>query len=142
MSLSKDPMSAGIPLPSSTALDPFTVVKLRCVLLSARYPAGEELMWVGGTIRSWDAALVEVTLDDGTTGVGEAGAGIMAAAAVPGIIEAYRPHIEGRAFGDPLHVADSLRAYTAFWSRGGISSGSAELRNAVGRWWSPDHPLP
>ncbi|WP_210506961.1 mandelate racemase/muconate lactonizing enzyme family protein [Naasia sp. SYSU D00057] len=102
-----------------------TVTGLRAVLLSHRYPKGEELTWVGGTIRSWDAALVEVTLSDGTRGIGEAGAGIMAALAVPGIVDSFRPYLEGRGFGHPLEVADHLRAYTAFWSRGGILNGVA-----------------
>jgi L-alanine-DL-glutamate epimerase-like enolase superfamily enzyme len=104
---------------------PFTITAVRAVLLSHRYPEGEELTWVGGTIRSWDAALVEVTLEDGTTGLGEAGAGIMAAVAVPGIVDAYRPYLLGHEFAYPLEVGDHLRAYTAFWSRGGILSGVA-----------------
>src|SRR5687768_11129934 len=102
--------------PDNTSI---TVDTLRAVLLSHRYAPGEELTWVGGVIRSWDAALVEVTLSDGTTGIGEAGAGIMAAVAVPGLVEAYRPYLEGRTFTNPLDVGDHLRAYTAFWSRGG-----------------------
>lgn len=101
------------------------VTGLRPVLLSATYAQGDELRWVGGMIRSWDAGLVEVTLSDGTRGVGEAGAGIMAAIAVPGIVDAYRPYVAGRDFGHPLEVADHLRATTAFWSRGGIASGVA-----------------
>jgi D-galactarolactone cycloisomerase len=104
---------------------PITVDTLRAVLLSHRYAPGEELTWVGGVIRSWDAALVEVTLSDGTTGIGEAGAGIMAAVAVPGLVEAYRPYVEGRTFANPLDVGDHLRAYTAFWSRGGLAAGVA-----------------
>lgn len=103
----------------------FTVRSARTILLSHRYPEGEELTWVGGTIRSWDAALVEVTLADGTTGIGEAGAGIMAAAAVPGIVDVFRPYLLDHEFGDPLEVADHLRAFTAFWSRGGILNGVA-----------------
>ncbi len=110
--------------PGSTTT-PFTVRSVRPVLLSARYAPADELVWVGGTIRSWDAALVEVTLSDGTTGLGEAGAGIMAAVAVPGIVEAFAPFVEGQEFGHPLDVGDHLRAYTAFWSRGGITSGVA-----------------
>jgi D-galactarolactone cycloisomerase len=102
-----------------------TIAAVRAVLLSHRYPAGEELTWVGGVIRSWDAALVEVTLEDGSRGVGEAGAGIMAAPAVPGLVDAFRSYVEGAAFGSPLEVGDHLRAYTAFWSRGGIASGVA-----------------
>lgn len=103
----------------------FEVASVRAVLLSAVYPAGEELTWVGGTIRSWDAALVEVTLADGTTGLGEAGAGIMAATAVPGIVSAFEPYLLGHEFTGPLEVADHLRSYTAFWSRGGILNGVA-----------------
>jgi D-galactarolactone cycloisomerase len=102
-----------------------TVSSVRTVLLSAVYPPGEELTWVGGTIRSWDAALVEVTLADGTTGLGEAGAGIMAAQAVPGIVTSFGPYLVGVEFASPLDVADHLRAYTAFWSRGGILNGVA-----------------
>ena len=43
-----------------------TVRSVRAVLLSHRYAPGEELVWVGGTIRSWDAALVEVDADGDT----------------------------------------------------------------------------
>ena len=101
------------------------VENIRPVLLSATYPTGQELTWVGGTIWSWDAALVEVTLSDGTTGIGEAGAGIMAAQAVPGIVAAFAPYLLGTGFAHPLDVANHLRAYTAFWSRGGILNGVA-----------------
>jgi L-alanine-DL-glutamate epimerase-like enolase superfamily enzyme len=109
-------------LNSGTAL---RVASVRPVLLSARYAPGEELTWVGGTIWSWDAALVEVTLSDGTTGLGEAGAGIMAAQAVPGIVTAFTPYLLDTEFSHPLGVANHLRAYTAFWSRGGILNGVA-----------------
>jgi D-galactarolactone cycloisomerase len=108
--------------PLHTALQ---VRSVRPVLLSATYSPGEELTWVGGTIWSWDAALVEVTLTDGTTGLGEAGAGIMAAQAVPGIVAAFEPYLIDAPFAHPLEVADHLRAYTAFWSRGGILNGVA-----------------
>lgn len=100
-----------------------TVMNVRAVLLSAVYEQGEELAWVGGTIRSWDASLIELTLSDGTTGIGEAGAGIMAAVAVPGIVEAFKSYLVGQSFDHPLDVGDALRAHTAFWSRGGILSG-------------------
>lgn len=101
------------------------VTAVRPILLSAPYSPGDELRWVGGMIRSWDAGLVEVCLSDGTRGVGEAGAGIMAAIAVPGLVEAFRSFLLERVFEHPLQVADHLRARTAFWSRGGIASGVA-----------------
>jgi D-galactarolactone cycloisomerase len=113
-------------LPVTSPFDTsLTVAGIRAVLLSATYEPGKELTWVGGTIWSWDAALVEVTLSDGTTGLGEAGAGIMAAQAVPGIVTAFEPYLRGSSFGHPLEVAEHLRAYTAFWSRGGILNGVA-----------------
>lgn len=115
-------MPGDTPPPSDSSL---RIASVRAVLLSAAYPPGKELTWVGGTIWSWDAGLVEVTLDDGTTGLGEAGAGIMAAQAVPGIVTAFEPYLLGVEFAHPLEVADHLRAYTAFWSRGGILNGVA-----------------
>jgi D-galactarolactone cycloisomerase len=114
-----------MPSDSTAFVTSLRVASVRPVLLSAVYPPGEELTWVGGTIRSWDAALVEVTLSDGTTGLGEAGAGIMAAQAVPGIVAAFEPYLVGTDFAHPLDVASHLRAYTAFWSRGGILNGVA-----------------
>ena len=110
---------------TSNAATTFGIRGVRSVLLSSRYAPGEELTWVGGTIWSWDAALVEVTLTDGSVGVGEAGAGIMAAQAVPGIVESFAPYLSDVTFGHPLEVADHLRAYTAFWARGGILNGVA-----------------
>ena len=103
----------------------FKVIKVRPIVLSYVYPEGKELVWVGGTIKSWDAGLVEVTLEDGTTGIGEAGAAIMAAPAVPGLVDSYAPYLIGQSFNHPLSVGDHLRAYTAFWSRGGIANGVA-----------------
>ena len=112
-------------LHSLGARSEFKVVKVRPIVLSFVYPKGEELVWVGGTIKSWDAGLVEVTLEDGTTGVGEAGAAIMAAASIPGLVESFAPYIVDHSFHHPLSVGDHLRAYTAFWSRGGIANGVA-----------------
>ena len=114
------------------------VARVRSVLLSAVYQPAEYLEWVGGTIKSWDAGLVEVTLVDGTTGVGEAGAAIMAAGAVPGIVDSFAPYLVGQRFGHPTEVGDHLRLYTAFWSRGGISNGvagaiEAAVLDAVGK---------
>ena len=118
-------MKKAWPMTNAPSCAPFSIASVRAVLLSHRYEEGKELTWVGGTIWSWDAALVEITLADGTLGVGEAGAGIMAAVAVPGIVDAFRPYLSDVVFDSPLDVADHLRAYTAFWSRGGILSGVA-----------------
>lgn len=125
----------------------FEIVAVRPVLLSAVYEPHEWLEWVGGTIRSWDAGLVEVTLADGSTGLGEAGAAIMAADAVPGLVDAFRPYLLERRFGHPSELGAQLRAYTAFWARGGIANGvagaleAAALDAVAGRAGIPAHRL-
>ncbi|MGW8554702.1 mandelate racemase/muconate lactonizing enzyme family protein [Streptomyces tubercidicus] len=96
---------------------------VRPVLLSHDYGGQSALAWVGGRIETWDAALVEITTEDGTRGVGEVAQGIMGAATVPGIVAALTNEIVGLDIDDPTTVGDTLRAATAFWSRGGITSG-------------------
>lgn len=99
------------------------IEQLRAVLLSHDYSGQPRLQWVGGWIDTWDAALVEVTTGDGTTGLGEVAQGIMAAEAVPGIVEAIRQYAVGLDISEPDTVGDRLRDMTAFWARGGIASG-------------------
>lgn len=96
---------------------------LRSVLLSHEYEAEPRLAWVGGWIDTWDAALVEVTCDDGVTGVGEVAQGIMGALAVPGIVAALTPAALGLDAEAPSAAADGLRDATVFWARGAICSG-------------------
>lgn len=96
---------------------------LRPVLLSHDYGSASTQAWVGGRIETWDAALVEITTDDGVRGVGEVAQGIMGAVAVPGLLDALRPHAEGLPIDEPWTVGDALRSATAFWARGGIASG-------------------
>jgi len=100
-----------------------TIVRLRSVLLSHDYAGSPRLEWVGGFIDTWDAALVEVTCSDGTTGVGEVAQGIMGAPAVPGIVEALVPTVVGLDADDPVAASTSIRDRTLFWARGGITAG-------------------
>jgi L-alanine-DL-glutamate epimerase-like enolase superfamily enzyme len=99
------------------------VSNARAVLLSHYWGPKTELVWVGGRIESWDAALVQLVVEDEITGLGEVAQGIMAAAAVPGVLEALRPYLVGKDFSDPSALSQSLRERTAFWSRGGLCSG-------------------
>ena len=106
------------------------VTGVRAVLLSYYMGPDTELVWVGGRIESWDAALVELVVDDQVAGLGEVSQGIMAAAAVPGVVDALRPYLLGLEFSEPSEVSRTLRDRTAFWSRGGLCSGvigAAEL---------------
>lgn len=100
-----------------------TINAARAVLLSHEYPATPRLEWVGGHIDTWDAALVEVTTNDGVTGLGEVAQGIMGALAVPGIVEAMTPYVVGLDADDPPTASASIRDRTVFWARGGVCSG-------------------
>lgn len=99
------------------------IVDVRTALFSYEYPAEARMVWPGGEIRSWDAALVEVTTDGGVTGVGEVAQGIMAAVAIPGVVQALKPYLLGLGECLPVRVGDALRSRTLFWSRGGLVSG-------------------
>jgi L-alanine-DL-glutamate epimerase-like enolase superfamily enzyme len=99
------------------------ITDVRAVLLSQVTDPSDPMVWVGGRIDSWDAALVEITTEDGTTGLGEVAQGIMAAIAVPGIVEALKTYLVGLDIDDPATIGHRLRAKTYFWARGGISSG-------------------
>lgn len=81
------------------------------------------MVWVGGRVETWDAALIQLSVTDGLTGLGEVAQGIMAAPAVPGVLDALLPYLIGMDVADPAGVGDALRDRTAFWSRGGVASG-------------------
>ena len=100
-----------------------TVTQVRSVLLSHDYAGSPRLEWVGGYIDTWDAALVEVTCSDGTTGLGEVAQGIMGAPAVPGIVDALTAIVLGLDADHPAAASSSIRDRTLFWARGGITSG-------------------
>ncbi|MFI6321176.1 mandelate racemase/muconate lactonizing enzyme family protein [Nonomuraea sp. NPDC050556] len=120
------------------------ITGIRPVLLS--HSSGG-LEWVGGRIDTWDGALVELTTDAGVTGLGEVAQGIMAAQAVPGLVETLRPYLIGRTIDPPGEVGDALRDRTAFWARGGVASGviaAVEVAafDAVGKAYGvPAHEL-
>ncbi|MGV9799266.1 mandelate racemase/muconate lactonizing enzyme family protein [Mycobacterium sp. NPDC003449] len=98
------------------------IASIRPVLLGYDTSGDAPLAWSGGTITTWDAALVEVTLPSGVTGLGEVAQGTMAAEAVPGILDALSRYLEDVDM-PAIAIGDHLRDKTRFWARGGISSG-------------------
>lgn len=98
------------------------IASIRPVLLSYDNRNDPPLEWVGGRIWAWNTALVEVTTENGTTGLGEVSQATMAAEAVPGLLTALLPYIPTDEFSGK-EVGDHLRSYTRFWARGGIASG-------------------
>lgn len=99
------------------------ITTIEPVLLSHVYPDDVTLEWSAGTIESWDASLVRVETDTGLVGWGEAGHLLNGNEALIGIVDAFRPYVEGR---DPEHVR-AIRAdlydRNLFWARGAVPLG-------------------
>lgn len=72
------------------------ITNVEPVLLSHVYPDDVTLEWSAGTIESWDASLVRIETDTGLVGWGEAGHLLNGNEAIRGIVEAFRPYVEGR----------------------------------------------
>lgn len=96
------------------------ITKARAILLQAPTPG---LSWIGGPLETWDVALVELTTDEGITGLGEVTQGAFGAVSVPGIVEAMAPFVVGEDPTSPRRFRERLYNRTLFWARGGITAG-------------------
>lgn len=93
------------------------------VLLSYQYPDDVELRWSAGTINSWDASLVRVETQSGLVGWGEAGHLLNGNEAIRGIVEAFRPYVEGRDARNVRGIREELYDRNLFWARGAVPLG-------------------
>jgi L-alanine-DL-glutamate epimerase-like enolase superfamily enzyme len=96
------------------------VVDVRTVLLSYRYPANQRPAFAGGYSLGKNAALVEITTDEGLTGLGEVGAGAFFAEAVPVVVDRFKAMLVGQDVSDIQRLWDMLFQRTAYWSQRGL----------------------
>lgn len=99
------------------------ITSLEPVLLSHVYSDDVDLQWSAGTIESWDASLVRVETDTGLVGWGEAGHLLNGNEAVRGIVDAFRPYVEGRDPRDVRGIREELYDRNVFWARGAVPLG-------------------
>lgn len=95
------------------------ITDMRTILLSYLYKReNESWTWSAGKSYGWSTALIEVSTDEGLTGLGEV---IHAFEIVPKIVEIYKERIVGE---DPFNVEKLRRRMyntSMFWSRRGLS---------------------
>lgn len=99
------------------------ITDLESVLLSHVYPDDVTLKWSAGEIKSWNASLVRVRTDNGLTGWGEAGHALHGNEAIRGIVEAFRPYVEGRNPERVKKIREDLYTRNLFWARGALPLG-------------------
>lgn len=99
------------------------ITNVEPVLLSHVYPDDVTLEWSAGTIESWDASLVRIETDTGLVGWGEAGHLLNGNEAIRGIVEAFRPYVEGRNPENVRAIREELYDRNLFWARGAVPLG-------------------
>ncbi|MFF9569581.1 mandelate racemase/muconate lactonizing enzyme family protein [Streptomyces sp. NPDC014685] len=122
------------------ALDPGArIAAVRPVLLSAPYADPENLEVRVALPTGWrTTGLVEVTLDDGTTGLGEGYLAVFAPHVFVSTVELLVPHLVGRPAGDLAERYRDMVLVTGYWSLQGaarhvVSAVEAALLDALGK---------
>jgi L-alanine-DL-glutamate epimerase-like enolase superfamily enzyme len=99
------------------------ITNVEPVLLSHVYPDDIDLEWSAGTIESWDASLVRIETDTELVGWGEAGHLLNGNEVVRGIVEAFRPYVEGRDPREVRGIREDLYDRNLFWAWGAAPLG-------------------
>ena len=117
-----------------------TITKIRCVLLSSAYADADDPeikeCFPNGPKRT--IGMVEVTLDNGVTGVGEGYLAVFAPLVFQSIVELCRPYVEGQDGFDIARRVRDLRSVCDYWSLQGaarhvISAFEIALQDAKGK---------
>ena len=99
------------------------IADVRPVLLSAPYADPETNLEVQRHLQSGyrTCGLVEITVDDGTTGLGEGYLAVFAPRVFESIIRLLAPTLIGRDVRDIGPIVDDLLSMTGYWSRQGAA---------------------
>ncbi|MFJ4742527.1 mandelate racemase/muconate lactonizing enzyme family protein [Streptomyces sp. NPDC088775] len=115
------------------------IAAIRPVLLSAPYADPENLEVRLALPTGWrTTGLVEVTLDDGTTGLGEGYLAVFAPRVFASTVELIAPYLVGRPAGDLAGRYRDMVLVTGYWSLQGaarhvVSAVEAALVDALGK---------
>lgn len=115
------------------------IAAIRPVLLSAPYADPENLEVRLALPTGWrTTGLVEVTLDDGTTGLGEGYLAVFAPRVFVSTVELIAPYLVGRPAGDLAGRYRDMVLVTGYWSLQGaarhvVSAVEAALVDALGK---------
>lgn len=125
--------------PGALVDDGVRIAALRPVLLSAPYADPENLEVRVALPTGWrTTGLVEVTLDDGTTGLGEGYLAVFAPQVFVSTVELLAPYLVGRPAGDLAGRYRDMVDITGYWSLQGaarhvVSAVEAALVDALGK---------
>jgi L-alanine-DL-glutamate epimerase-like enolase superfamily enzyme len=99
------------------------ITAIRPVLLSAPYAEKGKNLEVDLHLQSGyrTTGLVEITLDDGTKGLGEGYLAVFAPHVFTSIVELITPHIVGRDIMDTKPILRDLSIITGYWSQQGAA---------------------
>jgi len=95
------------------------ITSVQCHLLTVDL-AKQAFSWPGGSIRYWTVALVEVSTDEGITGLGEVYAGLFAPEPTRALVDQMAGLLIGQ---DPLDVPtlyERMVTRTRFWGKAGL----------------------
>lgn len=119
--------------------DGVRIAAIRPVLLSAPYADGENLEVRLALPTGWrTTGLVEVTLDDGTTGLGEGYLAVFAPQVFVSTVDLITPYLIGRPAGELEERYRDMVLVTGYWSLQGaarhvVSAVEAALVDALGK---------
>ena len=99
------------------------IVDVRPILLSCDYPPDDRPIFEGGVGIRKQSALVQITTDDGLTGLGEIGDGAFFPEAVPVFVERFKSFLLGQ---DPTRIRwlwEKMYYGSMYWGRRGLGVG-------------------
>lgn len=95
------------------------ITSVQCHLLTVDL-ARQAFRWPGGSIRHWTAALIEISTDEGVTGLGEVYAGLFAPEPTKAVVDQFAGLLIGQ---NPLDVSalyERMTTKSKFWAKAGL----------------------
>lgn len=95
------------------------ITSVECHLLTVDL-AKQAFSWPGGSIRYWTVALVEVSTDEGVTGLGEVYAGLFAPEPTKALVDQFAGLLVGQNPLDVPALYERMVTKSKFWGKAGL----------------------